>query len=490
YCYTEDVDSEKYKQTDFYHSMTGDTKLVLESGITLNSTIQQFIKDGEAGTAPQYVVASGDLSKNGERGALIDVANSLRYLQNTMRKYGGKYENFQVFAIVGNHDLYNHDGAFYDKNDGHSIQADMVTAAQFAMIFAGLGFPNATLDGKNGTFALTDYMPESYWASSFTDGYVESTIAKNLKVEYYSPALEAINSSNLTSEQKLAKYYEIGDKVNQLTYFASLTDKTDYSFAVIDSADREETKSSAEGPTVRISESEYNALAKKPDLFLDNGDGVISFKKVKADVAFGQTEKNVYRRTSVQHITGGRITEACLDWVEKRANEQQKTALYGEETIISTFHHNVLPHFEQEDDILKDFTLYNWEYTAKRFLKMGIRYALTGHMHASDAMSYTDIEGRTLYDFETGSIISYASPRRYLSFTRNDCDGKLGETVESRVHILKNIKEIASDHISVAEPWNESAYKAAINAYNANKTAENWDKVIASNPDYLVYIIR
>ena len=189
YCYTEDVDSEKYKQTEFYHSMTGDTKLVLESGITLNSTIQQIIEDGKAGTAPQYLVASGDLSKNGERGALIDVANSLRYLQNTMRKLGGKYKNFQVLATVGNHDLYNHNGAFYDKKDGHSIPADMVTAAQFAMIFAGLGFPNATLDGKDGTFALTSYMPESYWSSSFTDGYQESTIAENLKIEYYSPAL-------------------------------------------------------------------------------------------------------------------------------------------------------------------------------------------------------------------------------------------------------------------------------------------------------------
>ncbi len=492
YCYTKDVDSDEYKKTDFYHSMTGDTKLVLESGTALNSTIQQFIEDGKKNTAPQYVVASGDLSKNGERGALIDVANALRYLQNSMRALGGKYENFQVFAIVGNHDLYNHNGAFYSKEDGHSIMADMVTSMQFAMIFAGLGFPDASLDGANGTFNLTDYMPVEYWGSSFTSGYVTSTNAKNLAIEYYSEPLQRIASeSGLTSKQKLEEYFNVGDSLNRLTYFASLTDKDGYSFAIIDSADREESDA---GSPVRISQDEYNNFAAKgnaPKLYLDNGEGVIDFnRQIPADSAFTQNGKNVYRRTPVQHITGGRITTECLDWVETRISKQNTTAPLGEETVISSFHHNVLPHFEQEDDILKDFTLYNWEYTAKRFLDMGIRYALTGHMHASDIMTYTDVEGRTLYDYETGSTISYASPRRYVTFTRNDCDGKLGEQATSSVHILENLKQVASNNIVYSEPWNQNAYDAAISAYKANPNDANWQNVINSNPDYLVYIIR
>lgn len=491
YCYTKDVDSDEYKQTDFYHSMTGDTKLVLESGITLNSTIQQIIQDGKDKVAPQYLIASGDLSKNGERGALIDVANSLRYLQNSMRALGGDYKNFQVFAIVGNHDLYNHNGAFYSKEDGHSIEADMVTAAQFAMIFAGLGFPNASTNGNNGSFDLTTYMPESYWSSSYTDGYVYSENAANLEIEYYSPALQAINASNgqMTSEQKLAQYFAIGDELNQLTYFADVkdvdTDKsTGYSFAIIDSTDREATET---GSPVRVSEEEYAALSEKPVLYLDNGAGVIDFSiEYNDDTAFtvaASENKNVYRRTPVQHITGGRIKEACIDWLEARTQTVRENAHYGEQTIISSFHHNVLPHFEQEDDILKDFTVYNWEYIAKRLLDMGIRYTLSGHMHASDIMTYTDIEGRTLYDFETGSIISYASPRRYITFTRMDCGGKLGEKVESLVHILDSIKEIASDHITIANAWNQTAYEDAL------KTGD-WDNIVASNPDYLVYIIR
>jgi len=495
YCY-QDVYSPQYLISDFYHSTTGDTKLVVESGIALNATIQNIIADGRNGEAPTYLVASGDLSKNGERVALIDVANSLRYLQNAMRSLGGKYANFQVFATVGNHDLYNHDGALYSQENGDSRPADMVTAMQFAMIFAGLGFPNANVTDVDGMFNLTEYFPAEYWSSEYTGGYVASANAENLRISYYSDALTEVTQKS-TSVEKLESYLKIGDELNQLTYFAELTDKTGFSFAIIDSADREETDA---GALVRISRQEYDSLTDKPaKLYLDTGNDNVEIDFAhpitNAGEAFSQSDKNVYRRTPVQHITGGRITEACLNWVQTKADASNVSS---EETIISSFHHNVLPHFEQEDDILKDFTLYNWEYTANRMLDMGIRYALTGHMHASDAMSYTDIEGRTLYDFETGSVISYASPRRYLTFKRNDCDGKLGEQVISEVHVLDNIKEVASNNITNAPAWDDAAYKAAIAKYNeleaTNPTEEQraaeWQKVVATNPDYLTYIIR
>lgn len=509
HCY-QDVYGENYAISDFYHSTTGDTKLVVESGIVLNATIKNILEDAKKGEAPTYLVASGDLSKNGERVALIDVANTLRYLQNEMRNITGefaeKYKNFQVFATVGNHDLYNHNGALYEQTEGKERPADMVTAMQFAMIFAGLGFPNADIKDGDGVLNLTDYLPEEYWSSNYTSGYVASKNADNLNISYYSAALtEAV--SKTTSEDKLASYLKIGNGLNQLTYFAEITDKEGYSFAMIDSTDREATDS---GALVRVTQAEYAALPdiEKTGLYIEKADSTLAVdidlsKTVSEAVAFPSDGKvlNVYRRTPVQHITGGRITTACLDWVETQANKQHaKNEVDGnlEETIISSFHHNVLPHFEQEDDILKDFTLYNWEYTANRLLNMGVRYALTGHMHASDAMTYTDIEGRTLYDFETGSIISYASPRRYVTFERNDCNGKLGEMVTSQVRVLGDIREYASERINDTVPWDDAAYQTKIAEYNALMATDHteeqreaaWNAVVATNPNYLTYIIR
>jgi len=483
YCYTKDVDSDVYKATDFYYAMTGDTKLVLESGMTLNAAIKSILKDAEDNKAPQYLVASGDLCKNGERVALIDVANSLRYLQNEMRKKPN-YRNFQVFATVGNHDLYNQNGEIYSKEDGSGRIADILNSAQFALVFAGLGYPDATLDGANNTVNLTDYLPVDYWSSSYTDGYVASTNAPNIDYHYYSDSLAAVKNA-ATPAEKIACYYNLGDGLGQLTYIAELTDSANkgYSFVAIDSSDRELSKT---GAPSRISKNEYNALSEKPRLVIEKNGVIDTEHPVSSTVAFANTDNKVYRLTKYTHITGGRITEQCLEWIETYASTQtgDRTTL-GEETMISTFHHNLLPHFEQEDDILKDFTLYNWEYTAKRFLDMGIRYALTGHMHASDIMTYTDVEGRTLYDFETGSTISYASPRRYITFKRFNCDGKLGEQTHSSVNVLSTLKEV-SDNISTKDAWNQSA----MDAYKANPNDDNWNALLAANPEYLTYCIR
>lgn len=491
YCY-QNVKSPDYKQSDFYHSMTGDTKLVLESGVILNQQIHKILDDGANGTAPEYLVASGDLCKNGEHAALIDVANSLRYLQNEMRKLGGKYENFQVFAITGNHDLYNTDGAYYSQVDGSGRVADGVTSAEFALIFAGLGFPNANLTGENGAINLTEYLPEDYWYSSFTSGYQASQNASNLKITYYSPALNQV-ANETTSSEKLAHYYDIGDSNNQLTFFAEIEgEHSGYSFAIIDANDREQVEI---GSIVRVGVQEFNKETSQRTYFLEDEDGYIDNSKPIKDRAVIQTAfsegKHVYRATGYDHYTGGRIKEDCLNWLEERAKEQvgAKTTL-GEETIVAVFHQNVLPHWDQEDDILKDFTLYNWENTAKRMLAMGIRYTLTGHMHASDIMTYTDIEGRTLYDFETGSCVSIPSPRRYLTLTRNSCDGKLGEVMTSSVYTLDSLKERASDNIFACRDWDQTAFDSTMATYTAEPTQENWKAVVDSNPEYLTYIIQ
>ena len=120
YCYR-NVDAPDYEESDFFYSMTGDTKLVLESGMALNKAIQEIIADAKAGKAPHYLIASGDLSKNGERVSLIDLANALRYLQNEVRTVSG-YEDFQVFATTGNHDLYRFQPRFLHVNPVRVIQ--------------------------------------------------------------------------------------------------------------------------------------------------------------------------------------------------------------------------------------------------------------------------------------------------------------------------------------------------------------------------------
>lgn len=498
HCY-QDVKADNYKTSDFYNSMTGDTKLVLESGIILKQQVEALIQDAKDGKCPQFVLATGDLSKNGEATALVDVANSLRYMQNEIRKIAG-YENFQVFATPGNHDLYNTSGALYSQIDGSARKSDALSAMQFALVFAGLGYPNANLTGDDGAIDLTQYLPADYWYGEFTKDYQVSYNSDKVNIHYYDENLEAVASKTTTAE-KLALYYAIGDVNNALSFSAEILNPglEDYSLLVIDASDRQAADI---GALVRINKNEYEALKaadKAADFkyYLEKADGAINTdKEASADeLARALASGNhVYRSTGLDHLCGGRLTEPLLDWMQKYCEQQnvEGKSTLGEETVIACFHQNALPHWEMEDEILKDFTVYNWENTAKRMLDMGIRYVFTGHMHVCDAMTYTDAAGRTLYDFQTGSCVSYYSPRRYTTISRYDVNGKLGEDCVSKVMTLDTvgIKEVPSSNVFDAAPWNQATYDAAIAIYKANPTHANWEAVVATNPDYLAYIIQ
>ena len=506
-CY-QDITSSDYKTSDFYNSMTGDTKLVMESGMILKQQIEAFIEDAKQEKAPRYLFASGDLSKNGEVKALVDVANALRYLQNTVRGLGGIYSDFQIFATPGNHDLYNTSGALYSQEDGSKRVSDALSTMQFALVFAGLGYPEANLDGTDGAIKLTEYMPAEYWYGEYTTEYIPTTNAKNLEIHYYNEHLEAVGNmpyGTLTSE-KLNEYYQIGDGNNSLSFTVEIADGNhdDYAFMVIDAHDRE----SAEiGAYVRVSEAEYNAIKHNKQA---NGEdytyygateegAVDTSARINPDSAFANGDA-VFRSTGLDHLCGGRLTEGVLDWMQKFCEEQNASAsALGEKTIITCFHQNALPHWEQEDEILKDFTIYNWENTAKRLLDMGTRYVFTGHMHVCDAMTYTDVEGRTLYDFQTGSCVSYYSPRRYTTIERYDFDGKLGETCVSSVFCLDDLgatpfKEVPSHNVFTAPAFDKAAFETAYADYkNATTDADKeakWAAVVATNPDYLAYMIN
>lgn len=508
-CY-QDINSSDYKTSDFYNSMTGDTKLVMESGMILKQQIEAFIEDAKKGIAPTYVFATGDLSKNGEVTALVDVANALRYLQNTVRNLHGKYTDFQVFATPGNHDLYNTSGALYSKTDGSKRVSDALSSMQFALVFAGLGYPDANLDGSEGAIKLTDYLPENYWYGKYTTTYIPSTNAKNLEIHYYNEHLEAVrNMSGGTTSDKLKEYYQIGDVSNALSFSVEIADgnHNDYAFMVIDAHDRE---SADVGAYVRVNAAEYEVLKDKKQA---NGASYTYYGATAEGAVdtsttivpdFSSDNAVVFRSTGLDHLCGGRLTEGVLDWMQKFCEEQNAKATLGEKTIISCFHQNALPHWEMEDEILKDFTIYNWENTAKRLLDMGARYVFTGHMHVCDAMTYTDVEGRTLYDFQTGSCVSYYSPRRYTTLERYDFDGKLGETCVSSVFCLDDLKdangvarpfkEVPSHNVFTAPAFDKDAFKTAYEEYKTATTEadkeEKWAAVVATNPDYLAYMIN
>ncbi|MBQ8063960.1 MAG: hypothetical protein IJ230_08510 [Clostridia bacterium] len=82
-------------------------------------------------------------------------------------------------------------------------------------------------------------------------------------------------------------------------------------------------------------------------------------------------------------------------------------------------HHGTVAHFSQEQTILGEFLVDDFQKVATTLADAGMHYVFTGHFHSQDVSVMTTEKGNTIYDIETGSSITYPCPMRAVQFTRS-----------------------------------------------------------------------
>jgi len=108
--------------------MDKSTKLWLEAEAVFDQAMLNIKEIG-----PNYLVLTGDTAQDGEILSHIDLANKLRKLQNDIRTETGN-DSFQVFAIMGNHDLYNPASYRFDNDKGLLTTTYYSTRMDIALI--------------------------------------------------------------------------------------------------------------------------------------------------------------------------------------------------------------------------------------------------------------------------------------------------------------------------------------------------------------------
>ncbi|MDE6565670.1 MAG: metallophosphoesterase, partial [Clostridia bacterium] len=324
-CYEQS--KENYNDSAMVSKSKLESKLIVESSAVIKklfADISGYNLDGnKKNSLPDYLVVTGDLSSDGERVALIDIANALRDLQNKIRAKGK--ENFQIFVIPGNHDISNKNATDYSTLNGAPIEG--VNRNDFAKIFAGLGYPNMSF-GEAAEYYANDEFDNNnlkYLPYEAESRYVESTNAKGIDFSYMS-----MNDWN----------QELGD--GDLSYVANCLDGN--TFVAID--------------------------------------GII-----KGNI-------------------GGQVNASVFSWLESIKQDK----LTG--NLISLTHHNILQHFTMQEKWSKDYLFSNWEQVRDYFVKVGVKYNFSGHMHANDIASYCNYDGYNIYDLETGSPVGYGAQYR------------------------------------------------------------------------------
>ncbi len=127
-----------------------------------------------------------------------------------------------------------------------------------------------------------------------------------------------------------------------------------------------------------------------------------------------------------EHETSGNVGPELEAWVV----EQIQAAKYRGDTVIGLQHHGMVPHFSMEPDLLPMYLVNDYERLAQVYADAGMSYIFTGHMHANDIATVTTEAGNTLYDIETGSVVTYPSPARAVTLIRTIENGTVQENME------------------------------------------------------------
>lgn len=133
--------------------------------------------------------------------------------------------------------------------------------------------------------------------------------------------------------------------------------------------------------------------------------------------------------------TGGVIGQELLDWV----CEQAETAKKRGDVVMVMQHHGVVPHFDQEPTFMADYLVDNYQQVQQAYADAGISYVFSGHMHANDVASYTSPSGNTVYDIETGSLLTYPSYTREAVVSNGTFDNGLSSQITLAAKETKNV---------------------------------------------------
>lgn len=350
------------------------TKLVVESA-AINIAALNDIKEQN----PDVLFCTGDMTMNGEIQGHIELGNLLRQLQNDIRANGNP--DFQVFVIMGNHDMYN--GEAYDYRTGEAVLCDNFTRVDVTKAYASLGFPD-----------LSDEELGEYY-DSLNNVYGD-------RIPYDTDAINGYSS------EKNIPY------VN-----STLSDAYEWTWLYRENGQEE-----------KLLNGEIEDY--------DHGDfSYIAYHKTEAFTVLATDDECSIKET--QHHLGGLL----FDNVREFYTDAKEDGLLGADSgnknrriVVTLAHHNALPHFIGEDSLLKDFTFYNTFETADIYADLGIRYMFSGHMHANDVNSRISLNGNYFMDTETASATGYKGAVRYSVIEQGKVGTSYAENYSSYVDLV------------------------------------------------------
>ncbi|PWT73312.1 MAG: metallophosphoesterase [Bacteroidetes bacterium] len=116
-------------------------------------------------------------------------------------------------------------------------------------------------------------------------------------------------------------------------------------------------------------------------------------------------------------IVAGRIKPQTQEWALHWIGEAKKRNV----EIFGMMHHGILEHYTGQNQLDPGYVTDDYQNISSKFMSAGLKVMFTGHYHANDITS-KDEGGNTLYDIETGSMVTAPIPYRIVNIQDNTLD--------------------------------------------------------------------
>ncbi|HLK28059.1 MAG TPA: metallophosphoesterase [Puia sp.] len=116
-------------------------------------------------------------------------------------------------------------------------------------------------------------------------------------------------------------------------------------------------------------------------------------------------------------VAEGRIKPSTLTWILAQLARAKK----DNTVIFAMMHHNLIEHYTGQSQLDPGYVVDDYQRIVDTLMQAGLRIIFTGHYHANDISSYT-YNGNTLYDIETGSLVTAPLPYRLVTINQNSLE--------------------------------------------------------------------
>jgi len=118
--------------------------------------------------------------------------------------------------------------------------------------------------------------------------------------------------------------------------------------------------------------------------------------------------------TNNRSFVGGYFDAVRWNWI---TNQLDRARAEGK-LVIGMMHHGVTEHYVGQKMFFPEYVVDDYELVRETFASYRMRVVFTGHYHAQDVVRFDSPAG-TLFDIETGSLVTYPCPYRVMDLAAN-----------------------------------------------------------------------